>query len=130
MYAPLYNHANLTEATHDGMEELFGVANTRCFEHLGLIGRKKHLVGADGSERYLPHLDRLNLPICFIHGAENQCFALESTKLAYDELCARFAPDQYSRHVIPGYGHIDCIFGKNAFQDVFPFIVNHLDKYA
>ena len=36
----------------------------------------------------------------------------------------------YERHVIPGYGHIDCIFGKNAARDIFPLVVAHLDKTA
>jgi len=37
---------------------------------------------------------------------------------------------QYSRHVVPNYGHIDCIFGKNAVNDVFPLILRHLDATA
>src|ERR1017187_4728118 len=28
----------------------------------------------------------------------------------------------------PGYGHIDCIFGKNASNDVFPIILNALEN--
>ncbi len=36
----------------------------------------------------------------------------------------------YERHVIPEYGHIDCIFGKNAYIDVYPFILKHLNKYC
>jgi hypothetical protein len=34
--------------------------------------------------------------------------------------------DLYTRHVIPGYGHIDCIMGKDAARDVYPFILRHL----
>jgi len=32
--------------------------------------------------------------------------------------------------VIPDYGHIDCIFGKNAVKDVYPLILQHLDETA
>jgi len=32
----------------------------------------------------------------------------------------------YTRHEIAGYGHIDCIFGKDAARDVFPYIVDGL----
>jgi len=129
MYAPLYEHDNLAQATHANMEELFGTANVRCFDHLARIGRAGKLVGADGSDRYLPHLERLDLPIAFLHGAANRCFDPESTRLAYDALCARFGKEQYTRHVIPGYGHIDCIFGKDAAKDVFPHIVAHLSRH-
>ena len=38
--------------------------------------------------------------------------------------------DYYERHVIPEYGHIDCIFGKNAARDVYPYILRHLDKFS
>jgi cholesterol oxidase len=32
--------------------------------------------------------------------------------------------------VIPGYGHIDCIYGKNAVNDVFPLMLSHLEDTA
>ena len=59
MYAPLYHHEQLNEATHDTLHEMFGVANMQSFEHLALLTRKGHLVAMDGKEAYLPHLDRL-----------------------------------------------------------------------
>ena len=33
----------------------------------------------------------------------------------------------YNRHVIPEYGHVDCMFGQNASEDVFPYILEHLE---
>jgi cholesterol oxidase len=39
-------------------------------------------------------------------------------------------PERYSRQVVPGYGHIDCMFGKNAVVDVYPIILEHLEKTA
>jgi cholesterol oxidase len=128
MYASLYNHEQLNEATHANFHELFGRANMRAFEHIAQIGRHRQIVDFEGKDVYLPHLDRLNLPIAFIHGEENRCFLPESTKRTYDLLCSRFDRKQYVRHVIPGYGHIDCIFGKNAVKDIFPHILSHLDK--
>jgi cholesterol oxidase len=29
---------------------------------------------------------------------------------------------------VPGYGHIDCIFGKNAATDVYPLMLRHFDR--
>lgn len=129
MYTPLYNHARLNPATHVAMAEMFGIANISAFKHIAQIARAGRLVTATGADSYLPRLDRLNLPITFIHGAENRCFDPLSTQLSYDELCSRFDPSQYTRHVIPGYGHIDCIFGQDASRDVYPHILAHLDKY-
>jgi len=73
------------------------------------------------------HLDRLALPICFIHGAENQCFLPVSTELTYNALRAANGNSLYSRHVIPGYGPIDCIYGANAARDVYPYMLDHLE---
>jgi cholesterol oxidase len=40
-----------------------------------------------------------------------------------------FGAERYERHVIPGYGHLDCIFGKNAAVDVYPVIARYLDAH-
>ena len=68
----------------------------------------------------MSHLDRLALPICFIHGAENQCFLPVSTELTYNALRAANGNSLYSRHVIPGYGHIDCIYGEMRRETCIP----------
>lgn len=128
MYAPLYEHKQLNDATHRAMHEMFGIANMRSFEHIGRIVNTGHLVDFGGQDVYMPNLDRLNLPISFIHGAENACFQPESTRITWQLLREKFGVAQYDRHVIPNYGHIDCIFGKNAYLDVYPYILEHLEK--
>ena len=130
MYAPLYQHEQLNQLTHDTLHELFGVANIRAFEHIALLARKGHLVAMDGAEAYLPHLDRLAIPIKFIHGAANQCFLPESTEITYNLLRQANGDKLYSRTVVPGYGHIDCIYGKNAVNDIFPLMLSHLEETA
>ncbi|RIJ11013.1 FAD-binding protein [Pseudomonas sp. 91RF] len=130
MYASLYRHDTLNETLHDNLHELFGESNIETFEHLALIVRKGHLVDFKGNDVYMPHFDRLTMPICFISGAENQCYLPESTLKTYQRVCEKHGPERYSRHVVPGYGHIDCMFGKNAVVDVYPVILEHLEKTA
>jgi cholesterol oxidase len=130
MYASLYEHSQLNQGTHDALHELFGAANISAFEHIAVMGRKGQVVSATGADDYLPHLERLNVPICFIHGSKNACFLPESTAKTYDLLRSRYGDDRFSRHVIPGYGHIDCIFGSNAATDVYPHMLAHLEKTA
>jgi cholesterol oxidase len=127
MYAPLYQHAQLNLATHDALHEMFGQACVKSFEHLVRMTRVGHLVDFTGQEVYLPNLNRMAIPITFIHGAENECFLPESTQITYDLLSKTNGADLYERHVVPGYGHIDCIFGKNAAVDVYPYILRHLE---
>ncbi len=128
MYAPLYRHAQLNDATHEALHEMFGVANVESFEQLAAMVRAQHLVGADGEERYLPHLERMAIPISFIHGAENACFLSEGMDRSLARLGEANGASLYSRHEIPGYGHIDCIFGREAARDVYPHVVEHLER--
>ena len=127
MYGQLWELDQLNSATHATLHELFGVANIACFEHLARMVRIGHLVGYDGAEIYMPHMQNLAIPISFIHGSENSAFIPESTELTFD-LLRHTNGELYSRHVIPNYGHIDCIFGKNAVQDVYPYILEHLEQ--
>ena len=128
LYALLYEHDQLNQATHDALHEMFGVANIGAFEHLALLVRKGRILAADGSDAYLPHLHRLAIPIAFIHGAENQCYLPKSTEITYNLLRKKNGASLYARQVIPNYGHIDCIFGKNAARDVYPLILAHLER--
>lgn len=131
MYALLYEHAQLNQSTHENaLHEMFGIANIKSFDQISLMTRKGHIVAADGSEAYLPHLDRLAVPITFIHGGSNACFLPESTQITYDTLCKANGSSLYSRHVVPNYGHIDCIYGKNAATDIYPLMLEHLEQTA
>ena len=60
-------------------------------------------------------------------GPQNECFLPESTEITVHDLAEANGSNLYKRQVIPGYGHIDCIFGKNAVKDVYPFILEHLE---
>jgi len=131
LYGQLYETAQLNNLTFEmALPEMFGEANIDAFKQLALIARRQTIVDAAGSDTYLPHLERLAIPITFIHGALNRCFLPESTERTVARLAARNDPGLYTRHVIEGYGHIDCIFGKNAASDVFPHIHTHLEKTA
>ena len=67
----------------------------------------------------MPHLHRLAIPMRFIHGAENQCYLPGAPSSPVDAAKSPANGRQlYDRHVIPDYGHIDCIFGENASADV------------
>ncbi len=128
LYSLLYQHAQLNERTHDNLHELFGVGNIATFEHLAEMVRQEQVVDHTGGDVYLPHLDRLKLPIRFIQGAENRCYLPASTERSFQRLCQVNGPDLYDRHLVPGFGHIDCIFGKRAIEEVYPLILEHLER--
>lgn len=130
LYGLLYQHRNLNTLTHDALHEMFGTANVGSLNHLATMVRAKHIVDAAGRNIYLPHVDRLGIPISILHGAENDCFLPSSTERTVEWMAAANGSSFYDRRVIPGYGHIDCIFGRDAARDVFPYVVERLDLTA
>ncbi|MFN6572651.1 alpha/beta hydrolase [Dendronalium sp. ChiSLP03b] len=129
MYGEVYKIAQLNEATHDAVHEIFGPANMTFFRHISLILREGHIVNKDGKDVYLPHLERLAIPIALLHGADNAFFLPEGSAITYKLLCEKNGGDLYVRHVIPDYAHMDCFMGKNAARDIFPTILAELDKF-
>ncbi len=132
LYGQLYETDQLNAATFEhGLVEMFGQANIDAFRQLAHMARKSKVVDTRGRDVYLQGIEHLSqIPIAFIHGSENACFLPESTRRTFDRLTAINDPSKFSRHVIDGYGHIDCIFGKNAARDVYPLMLQHLEKTA
>ncbi|VAW88301.1 Glucose-methanol-choline (GMC) oxidoreductase:NAD binding site [hydrothermal vent metagenome] len=128
LYGQLYEHDQLNGITHDNLHELYGVVNMRSLEHLATMTREGNITDADGNDRYLPHLERMALPITFIVGEENECFLPESLKKTHQVLSDKNGAALYGFHQIPDYGHIDCIHGKNAHKDVYPHILKQLEE--
>lgn len=71
-------------------------------------------------------IERLKgIPIFFVHGEKNTCYAPESTMMSYDSLQGKFGADSYQRWVVKDYGHLDCWMGKRSYQDVYPRVEQH-----
>lgn len=130
LYGTLYELDQLNDATFKALHEMFGIANIASLEHLATIIRAGKVVNANGEDVYVQNADNWNFPTKIIHGAENACFLPVSTERAIARLQAANGSVEFSRKVIPKYGHIDCIFGKNAARDVYPHILEHLEKTA
>ena len=76
---------------------------------------------------YLRDLHRLALPILFLHGEDAACCLPESTSRTVAALGQANGAQLYRQRVIPAYGDLDCVIGKNAVRDVFPYILEHLE---
>ena len=126
MYGPLYEHDQLNLATHEALHELFGDTSVSAFEHASMIVRKQQAVRADGTT-CLHHLDRVAFPILFVHGGDAACFLPESTARTVAALTEANGAGLYRQLVIPAYGDLDCVIGKNAARDVFPHVLGHLE---
>ncbi|HEU5182174.1 MAG TPA: GMC family oxidoreductase N-terminal domain-containing protein [Candidatus Polarisedimenticolia bacterium] len=129
IFGESYKHANLSQATHDALHEMFGVANLKSFEHILLMIRKDRVVDAKGKDTYLPNAARLKMPITFIQGADNGLFLPEGSLKTYRFLCEANGKEQYAHIMIPKFAHMDCFVGKEAVRDVFPTILLELEKH-
>jgi hypothetical protein len=129
MYAEVYDHDQMNDATHEHLHEAFGVSNLTTFKQITQAIRKGHVVSADGEDVYMPNAHRLKIPIAFLHGEQNRLFLPEGSKLTYEFLREKNGPEYYTRHVFKDYAHMDCFIGKNAARDVYPTVTAELDKH-
>ena len=117
VFGLLYEHDQLNAPTHDAIHELVGLPGKTAMEHLREIALRGGIAGADGE------LDRLAVPIAYIHGAESEIFKADGTERFAERLGATCM-------VVPDYGHLDLLIGQAAATDVYPAIQEHLARAA
>ncbi|CAN8095234.1 unnamed protein product [Discula destructiva] len=146
-----WNHRNLNEATHRQIDRFFGGVNMTLLQLLMKMGVDGHVM-TDGPlfERMTTpeNISRLRgVPFLLFVGAENAVLSPEATERTYEVLCNTFgtktsgdgcsvAGDEphdagtvdYRRRVVPGYGHLDCWMGRNAWKDVYPMVRGEVDR--
>jgi cholesterol oxidase len=129
IYGEVYGHAQLNDATHQAIHEMFGIADITTFKHLLTMISAGQVVDAEGKDVYLPNIQRLKIPLTFFQAMNNHLFLPEGTERSYELLVAKNGADGYLRVQIPNYNHMDCFVGKNAAQDIYPLILAQLDIY-
>ncbi|KAH7393666.1 hypothetical protein BKA64DRAFT_578312 [Cadophora sp. MPI-SDFR-AT-0126] len=132
IFGRLWNHRNLNEATHRQINRFFGGVNMTLLHLLMRMGYHGHVTtnGPLFTPLTTPHnLHRLkNIPILFFSGSDNKVLTPESTDKSYTVLRDMFGTRDYSRHVVQGYGHLDCWMGRRAYKDVFPMLREEVDR--
>jgi cholesterol oxidase len=126
-YGLTHAHGQLNEATHEMLDEAFGFANVTGLKHLARMNRKGRAISADGADAYLPHVERLTMPILFIQGSRNPIFRPAGTQATVNWIDDHHGPSHATYLELPAYAHLDTMVGRNAATDVFPAIVAHLD---
>lgn len=128
LFGELYEHAQLNQATHTTLARLFGRVNVTAMKQLTSILLKHQLIDAHEKDMYLPHIDRLKLPMTFLSGNKNDCVLPKSTQKTMELLSEANGAHFYERFEFAHYGHVDCIIGQDAAQDVYPFILDRLES--
>jgi hypothetical protein len=127
----LWRHENLNDATHEWLKGEFADVPMTFFEQMAQCVRRGNLVSL-GTFRELPE-DFLAQPpqtdarFVFLTGEKNVCFLPQSQRRSF-EFLDRIHHNYHSFHSFPEYGHLDVFMGKNAAKDVFPVILEELDR--
>ncbi|KAL2152079.1 hypothetical protein VTH82DRAFT_5263 [Thermothelomyces myriococcoides] len=113
VFGRCWNHANLNEATHRHIDRFFGGVNMTQLHLLMRMGRDGHVMANAPLFERLTGPDNVarlkGIPFLLFVGRDN-------------------AGGEYRRRVVPGYGHLDCWMGRNAWKDVYPFVREEVDR--
>lgn len=132
MYGLLWQHEMLNTATHNILNEHFGPGSVDVFDQISKFVRHGHLVDDKDKEVYMPNMAEIlkDIPIFVLSGEKNATWIPESTEKSFNYLAEKNGPKNIERYVAPGYGHLDPIFGKNAYKDTFPVFLKFLEKHV
>ena len=127
IYGPVMNPAQINRDTRDALDWIFGYANVTTFGQIGHFIRRGRIVNAEGSDVYLPNVDRLQARIVLLQGSENELFLPKGSAETMRWIHEHRGRDACSRIVVPEYAHLDCFIGRSAARDVFPLVLRELD---
>jgi len=129
IYGCTHRHAQLNEATHRAINEMFGFGNIESMEHLSLMLRKGQAVTHTGGMDYFDHPERMaGTRLLLLQGMRNYIFHPAGTFRTWRWLRSQNPRGDYQRKELPGYAHLDAIVGARAATDVYPLITGFLDR--
>ncbi|KAI3323042.1 FAD/NAD(P)-binding domain-containing protein [Xylariaceae sp. AK1471] len=137
VFARCWNHRNLNEATHRQIDRFFGGVNMTLLHLLMKQGFQGHVMSNAPLYERLDTRENVlklrNIPFLLFVGGDNAVLSPESTERTYEILTDTFSTRkddgiQYRRRVVPDYGHLDCWMGRNAWKDVYPFVLEEMDR--
>lgn len=129
----LWLHRNLDAETHTWLGTEFGRIPLSVYAQMAKSQKAGQLVAMRPSEgmptRYASAAPRSDARFALFTGAQNRAFLPESQQATFAFL-ERHQPGRHSLHVIPGYGHADIFVGHQAYEDVFPQMLEELNRSA
>lgn len=131
-FPALWRHENLNRETHEHfIQQEFGHVPLSFFRQMARCVARGNLVsdetfGALLSD-YVAQRPKTDARWIFFAGEKNLCFLPDSQRRSY-EWFSSFRPGYHSLNVVPGYSHLDLFMGANAARDVFPAMLEELEK--
>lgn len=130
-FPTLWRHENLNDDTHRWLTGEFAAVPLTFFQQIRRSVRKGRLISVEGRpdlpRQFGLHPPRTEARVAFFAGALNRCFLPESQSRTFRYFDA-LRPGFHSIHVLPGYAHLDVFMGKDAARDVFPIMLEELNR--
>lgn len=130
-FPALWRHENLNNETHEWLKNEFAEVPIQFFQHIKKCIDKGNLVSLQGDEQlpvdFVAKSPKTDARFAFFAGEKNLCFLPESQEKSY-KYFNRIEPGRHALHKLPEYSHLDVFMGKNAAVDVFPLMVEELEK--
>ena len=130
-FPALWMHENLNDETHEWLKDEFAHVPITFFRQMARCVEEGHLVSVEGigglPESFVADSPQTDARFAFLAGEKNHCFLPESQRKTFDFLDS-FDKNRHSFHVLQNYSHLDVFMGRNAHRDVFPLILNELER--
>ncbi|GAA4560280.1 alpha/beta fold hydrolase [Planotetraspora kaengkrachanensis] len=133
----MYRHGNLRPETHlhERLADLNGACDMHYYRHVHKMVAAGQAVRFDPGDRrhddlgddYLAAAADVTTPILLMTGDHNDVFT--DSNIVCHERLSEAAPGRHELRVLPGYGHIDTLIGKDAHLDVFPHILDFIKRH-
>jgi hypothetical protein len=127
----LWSHETISETTHEWLKEEFGFVPIRFHRQIARCVRQGHLVSAESlpglPADYTAAPPRTDARFALFAGEKNLCFLPESQARTHHYL-EQIRPGYHTLRVLPRYGHLDMFMGDDAARDVFPLMLEELDR--
>lgn len=136
-FPALYSHDNLADITHRRSGDLYGATSLNYYRHVSRMVRAgsrplkydfdepRH---ASLPDDYLTSAREVRTPVLLTTGADNNVFS-DSNPFLHKRL-QELGCTQHELHVFPGYGHQDVFMGKDVARDVFPTLLQWIDRHS
>jgi hypothetical protein len=128
----MWSHANISPETHRWLADEFFWVPTLFFRQIARSTMARRLIPMReldevASLNELGRGPKTNARITFMTGLANRCFSPESQLLSYRYMTA-WQPGQHELLQLPGYGHLDVWFSERSGTDVFPAVIDALER--
>jgi cholesterol oxidase len=129
VYGLTHRHAQLNDATHQRLIDEFGISQLHAFSHIAVMMRKHRALSYREEDIYLPQVSRLErIPIHFLIGEHNYIFFPPGSFQTIRWLKAKNPRGDYGHTHLREYAHLDGMVGRDASKDVYPAILDHLNR--